>query len=313
MKLAGFAMVGVLAACHGLAAEEWTIIQTPHFELYTSGSAEAGRDAVVFFEQVHDLFASWKAKESSSARRVKIIIFQTEDEYRLYQPNALAAAFFLSGATGDFIVTRNLTRETYPVAVHEYVHLVVQRSGLRITTAMNEGLAEFYSTLKITKKGIEIGTPPVVRLLTLRSIKVVPLPELFAVDTKSPVYQNQQQAAVFYAESWALTHMLLLSPQYRNKSTSYARDMQAGPDPVSALERITGKSSTSILEDLQRYVHRDRFVTALLDGTWDEHRPVPEAHAATRMESGMVLVGLLDAEGRHAEARERYKALEAGQ
>jgi hypothetical protein len=309
MKLAGFAMIAVLSACPSLVAEGWTIVQTPHFELYTSGSAEAGRDTVAFFEQVHDLFASWNAKESASAARVKIIVFQSEKEYRLYQPNQLAAAFFLSGAAGDFIVTRNLTRETYPVAIHEYVHLVVKRSGLRITTAMNEGLAEFYSTLKVTKAGIDIGTPPAVRVFTLRHIRLLTLSELFAVDTHSPAYGNQLQAEAFYAESWALTHMLLLSPEYRDKTTSYARDMQTGPDPLSALERITGKSGLAILTDLQRYVHRDRFVTALLDGKWDAHRSAPEARAATQIESGMALAGLLDAEGRHAEARERYEAL----
>ncbi len=262
MKLAGFAMFAALAASQGLMAEEWTIVQTPHFELYTSGSAEEARETVVFFEQVHDLFASWNAREPSASPRVKIIDFRNEQDYRLYLPNQLAAAFFLSGAAGDFIVTRNLKRETYHVAVHEYVHLVVKRSGLRISTAMNEGLAEFYSTLKVTKAGIEIGTPPVIRLLTLRTIKLVPLAELFTVDTRSPVYRDQRQAEAFYAESWALTHMLLLSPEYRVKSTSYARDMQAGPDPVSALERITGKSDSSILKDLQRYVQRDRFVIA---------------------------------------------------
>lgn len=309
MKLAGFAMCAALTLCRGLAAEEWTVVQTPHFELYTSGNPEAGRDTVMFFEHVHDLFASWNAKEPVSAPRVKIIVFETEQGFRFYQPNQLAAAFFLSGASGDFIVTRNLTRETYPVAVHEYVHLVVKRSGLRITTAMNEGLAEFYSTLKVTKAGIEIGTPPVARLFTLRYIKLFPLADLFAVTTRSPIYKNQLEAEVFYAESWALTHMLLLSPEYRDKSTSYPRDMQSGPNPLAALERIAGKSGLSILTDLQRYVRRDRFVTALLDGKWDEHRTRPESRPATRLESGMALAGLLDAEGRFAEARERYEAL----
>jgi hypothetical protein len=292
-------------------AQQWNIVQTQHFELYTSGDAGAGRDAAIFFEQVHDLFAGWNAKEPASARRVKIIVFQSDEEYHHFQPNSLAEAFFMSGEAGDFIVTRKLTRESYPVAVHEYVHLVVKRSGLRITTAMNEGLAEFYSTLKVTRAGIEIGTPPVARLLTLRYAKLIPLEELFTVGTGSPIYRDRGQAETFYAESWALTHMLLLSPEYRDKSTSYARDMQ-GKDPVPALEGITGKASHQILSDLHHYVHRDRFVTAVLDGKWDEHRPAPESRPATKYESGMALASLLEAMGRRAEARAIYSALAAG-
>jgi hypothetical protein len=306
MKLAAIVLLTALPC---LAADQWTVIQSPHFELYTAASPDAGRDTIVFFEQVHDLFASWNAKQATSSPRVKIIVFPNDQEYHLYQPNQMADAFFLSGVAGDFIVTKNLTRDTYPVAVHEYVHLVVKRSGLHITTAMNEGLAEFYSTLKITRDGIEIGTPPVTRLYTLRMTKLIPLPELFAVTTGSPFFRDRDKVETFYAESWALTHMLLLSPEYRDKSTSYARDMQTGPDPVSALERITGKTGPQILSDLHRYVRRDRFVTALLDGKWDEHRTTPEARPASAFESGMALAGLLDSMGRHDEARARYQAL----
>jgi hypothetical protein len=292
-------------------AQQWSLVQTQHFELYTSGDPDAGRAAAIFFEQVHDLFAGWNAKEPVSAPRVKIIVFQSDEEYRHFQPNTLAAAYFLSGAPGDFIVTRNLIPGTYPVAVHEYVHLVVKRSGLRISTAMNEGLAEFYSTLRVTPAGIEIGTPPVARLFTLRYAKLIPLEELFAVGTRSPIYRDREHAETFYAESWALTHMLLLSPEYRDKTVSYARDMQ-GKDPVPALEGITGKPAHQILSDLHHYVHRDRFVTAVLDGKWDQHRSTPESRPATKYESGMALASLLDAMGRRAEARAIYSALAAG-
>ena len=298
-----------IAWCQNCAAQQWTKIDSPHFELFTSGNADVGRDAILFFEQVHDLFSSWNAREAASSPKVHIIVFQSDQEYAQYQPNRLADAYFVSGETGDFIVTRKLTRETYPVAVHEYVHLVVKRSRLKITTAMNEGLSEFYSTLKITKAGIEIGTPPVVRLLALRSARLFSLSSLFAVDTRSAVYQDRALTEAFYAESWALTHMLLLSPEYRDKSTSYVRDMAKGPDPLTALERITGKSDAQISNDLQHYVRRDRFVTALLDAKWDEHRAAPEVSQATPREAGMALAGLLDAIGRHAEARARYQAL----
>ena len=95
------------------------------------------------------------------------------------------------------------------------------------------------------------------------------------------------------------------------QTVSYARDMQ-GKDPVPALEGITGKPAHQILSDLHHYVHRDRFVTAVLDGKWDQHRPAPESRPATKYESGMALASLLDAMGRREEARAIYSALAAG-
>jgi hypothetical protein len=310
-----YILLGLLMASSAFAGpdtEHWSIVRSAHFELYTSvGSEPAGLQAVEFFEQVHSMFASWHAKSQASDPRVRIIVFQSEKDYRWYQPNPMAAAFFQSGNRGDFIVMKNLSAESYPVAVHEYVHLVVKRSGLRMTTAMNEGLAEFYSTLKVSPKGIEIGTPPVARLWALRQSKLMPLPELLSVGMGSPIYHSNDvdRLAIFYAESWALTHMLLLSPEYRTKSASYARAMQAGPDPLTALERTTGKSAAQILGDLKAYVRRDRFVTALLDAKLDRQLQPPEVRPATRQESGMALADLLDNMGRHAEANERYEAL----
>jgi hypothetical protein len=306
MKLAVF-----LLAATACSAETWTAVQSPHFELYTTANPETARDAAAFFEQVHDLFAGWSAKQPVGTPKARIIVFQSEKDYRFYQPNPLVTAFFISGAAGDFIVTKNLTRDTYPVAVHEYVHLIVKRSGLRMPTAMNEGLAEFYSTLKITKNGIEIGTPPVTRLLTLRQSKLIPLDELLAVNIRSPIYRDHSQLDVFYAESWALTHMLLLSPQYRDKTPSYARAMQAPPDPLTALEKITGKTAYQILSDLQHYVRRSEFVTALLDAKAGPGRASLEPSPAAPKEWGMALADLLETMGRHAEARQRYEALAA--
>jgi hypothetical protein len=205
---------------------------------------------------------------------------------------------------------KDFSPETYPVAVHEYVHLIVNHSGLKLTTAMNEGLAEFYSTLKITPEGIEIGNPPEARLMGLHRGSLIPLASLLAVQSPTAAYPKEQQVQLFYAESWALTHMLLLSPEYRSKTASYARAMQAGPDPVAALERITGKTSSQIQADLARYLRNTRFVTAQLDAK-PAREELFEVRPATRRESGMALAGLLDSMGRHDEAVIRYRELAA--
>ncbi len=92
-------LVAALATCS--YAQQWSLVQTQHFELYTSGDLGTGRGATIFFEQVHDLFAGWNAKEPASAPRVKIIvIFLSDEEYLHFQPNSLAAAYFLSGPPG---------------------------------------------------------------------------------------------------------------------------------------------------------------------------------------------------------------------
>ena len=56
----------------------------------------------------------------------------------------------------------------------------------------------------------------VVRVLhVLRSEPWIPLATLLAVDHSSPYYNEKSHAGMFYAESWALVHMLNLDPAYR--------------------------------------------------------------------------------------------------
>ena len=45
-----------LAAIPALAADHWTRITTPDFELYTTASEKDGRDTIRHFEQVREFF-----------------------------------------------------------------------------------------------------------------------------------------------------------------------------------------------------------------------------------------------------------------
>jgi hypothetical protein len=302
MRLLPAALLSVLLAWP-ISAANWTVVQSEHFELYTSGAPDAGRKAVVFFEHVRDLFAGWNAKDTRPGQRIRIVVFQSDKEFRQYEPNPLVAAFYVTGRGGEFIVMKNFSPETYPVAVHEYVHLVVNHSGYRLPTAMNEGLAEFYSTLKVTPKGIEVGDAPASRIRTLQRGGFFPLPALLSIGPQSPAYRDPQQVDVFYAESWALTHMLLLSPEYSSKTSSYARAMQTGPDPLAILQRITGKTVPQIESDLQRYVHQSRFNAVLLDAGAGPRPESLETRPAAGSEVDGLLDGLLESLGRASQPR----------
>ncbi len=86
--------------------------------------------------------------------------------------------------------------------------------GLQLPPWLNEGLAEFFSTLRITDTHCELGAPQAMRLETLRHHPWLPFAELLAVDHESFARKTRDQMAIFYAESWALTHMLVSSPEY---------------------------------------------------------------------------------------------------
>src|SRR5207237_8476751 len=74
-----------------------------------------------------------------------------------------------------------------------------------------EGLAEYYSTLSIEEgRKVHLGELIPYHLMALREGKLYPLRTLFAVDHYSPEYNEGSKRGMFYAESWALVHYLIL-------------------------------------------------------------------------------------------------------
>ena len=52
-------------------------------------------------------------------------------------------------------------------------------------------------------------------VLTLRDERMLDLPTLASVDHDSPYYNERGKTGIFYAQSWALVHMLNFAPEYR--------------------------------------------------------------------------------------------------
>ena len=69
---------------------------------------------------------------------------------------------------------------------------------------------------------------------------------LFQVTETSPYYNEKNPASVFYAESWATVHYLLLDPEARRADlfTKYLVAWDSGADAVSAGRTALGDLNT---------------------------------------------------------------------
>jgi len=120
-------------------AEQWLKINSTNFELYTTAGEKKGRQAILYFEQVRGLFNKIVKSGAVSKAPVRIIAFQSEKEYKPYRFNEAADAYYQGSRERDYIVMKSIAQEYYPVAIHEYTHLVVEHSGLPLPAWLNEG------------------------------------------------------------------------------------------------------------------------------------------------------------------------------
>jgi tetratricopeptide (TPR) repeat protein len=299
----------LLARALPAAAGQWIKLTSANFELYTSAGEKKGREAILYFEQVRGFFLSaLNRKEISMVVPVRIVAFSTEKEYQPYSMNEYAAAWYASDGPRDYIVMR-IGAESYPVAVHEFTHLIIRHSNAQPPIWFNEGLAEIYSTLKPVGKKIQIGDIQPGRLMELRDSKWIDLQTLTAVDHRSPYYNEKKRAGVFYAESWALTHMILFSPEYATRKAWLTPMLLEGKPGAEAFQQACGKSLEAVQKDLEHYVRGSQFFAGLLDIRLEKGAETPQVATLSPLESGAVLAGVMALAGKGEQARQQLRQL----
>jgi hypothetical protein len=198
---------------------------------------------------------------------------------------------------------------------HEYTHLLIANAIRRVPVWLNEGLAEYYSTFKLTddERSAEIGRPIERHVLELRN-RYIPLTELIAVDHTSALYNESSRRSIFYAESWALTHYLL--DQQRGGSDqlkAYLAAFARGEAPDAAFTGAFGVTPAQMDRQLREYVRRFAFPAfkfALKDRVEvdapDQARELAPADAGARLGGIQLRIGRAD------EAAARIEAAAAG-
>jgi Flp pilus assembly protein TadD len=291
------------------ADARWIKLQSAHFEMYTTASERNARETLKYFEQVQSFFEQGMGSIPGKALPVRIVAFNSKKEYEPYKLNNFATAFYHSTPTADDIVLSEAGFDVFPMAVHEYVHLVTKHMGMRLPPWLGEGLAELYSTLKPMGDRVLVGTLIQGRYQALLRDRWAPLKAIVNADEKSPYYNEKDQAGSLYNEGWALTHMLVLTNEYRPGFSKFLDMVNSGTTTEEALLRIYGKSIEQVDKELQAYLHGTHFQGAFfaqkLERASDEIVVAPAAPFDVKL----VLSDLLNRPGKVSEARTSLEQL----
>ena len=246
---------------------EWTLVRSSHFEVYSQTGERDGRSAALWFEQLRAFFDPIAHKQSGVGvdgdGPVRVIGFQSAKEYAPFQIRPAADAYFVGGEGADYIVMPTLGPDEFGIAAHEYAHLVLHSIRVRLPPWLAEGLAEFFSSVRICQQGCVIGGVLPMRALELRQTPWIPLAELLAQPPNSPMRADRKEAGIFYAESWALTSMLILSPEYAPQFSELLDAAASGAFEIGTITRIYNKPIDGIMADLRDWAPRRRAGVAL--------------------------------------------------
>jgi len=304
----------LLCLCLGTpvqARQRWIRLTTDHFEMYTDNGEKQATNALQVFEQVRYFFLNSSKHPLPLEGKVRIVAFSSENDYKPYRLNAGAFAFFVPSHERDYIVMQDLQSEHHQTAVHEYTHLIVSHLKLDPPIWLNEGLAELYSSLEPSGKKAMVGRALPGRAETLLTKSWMDWNVLFQVDHGSPYYNVPDKMEIFYAQSWAATHMLALSSGYQPNFSRLFAAVSGGMPMAEALQKIYGKSPAEFGADVQKYVHQNTIRAAVYDVTLSKSDLNPDVEELSAFDKELALAELLSTKRETApEARRRLMALE---
>lgn len=113
----------------------------------------------------------------------------------------------------------------------------------------------------------------------------------------------------FYNESWALAHMLALSPDYRPGFGEFMKTIAAGTPSVQVLEKSYGKPLPVVEKHLLQYLRGGRFQAALFDLKLQKVTQELPASPASPFDVALTLAELSNRPGNEKQSRAAFERL----
>src|SRR5579863_8342215 len=245
--------------------ERWTEVRTPHFVVASNAGEVAARGVAGDFEQIRALFhGTFPELRVDPSQPIRIIVARDEGTMRMISPDEWGgpehvhpAGVFHSDGEKDYVVLRLDAEGTtaFHTSYHEYTHSLMHLNFTRLPLWVREGVAEFFGNSLLGETRATTGTIDRGHLYVLTKNEWLPMETLLRVTETSPFYNEKNQASVFYAESWATVHYLLLDPEARRQGLlkKYLVAWDSGADAVAAGRAALGDFGAFELA-VKRYV-----------------------------------------------------------
>ena len=253
------------------ASDPWVSVHSPRYLFVGNAPAAEVRSAAERFELFTAAFSElFPAQGAHAGVPTRVFVFKDYESFRAFRPlyDGGAADFkgyFQAGADVNHIVVPLALsdEDSQQVHNHEAVHLLLAATARRVPDWLNEGLAQYYSTMKVSAGGATLGAPVARHAAVLRRAKLMPPARLFEIDRASRDYRSGAARDLFYAQSWALVHYLVSAEGGRGhlRLFRFLEMLASGMGVEESLRRAFGLDYAALEAGLGAYVRRGEYAT----------------------------------------------------
>ena len=320
VSAAGFIVALVFGALASPAAGEWKRLDSPNFVVAGEASAGDLKTLARKLEAFRDTLSRVLTPGATApAVPTIVLVFPSDGAFTPFKPRHGGKTLEISGLfmprqdASYIAINRGLSEHAMRLVLHDYAHQLIANASGVVPLWLTEGLAEFYSTLEVAPDGREalVGKAVPNHLLRLSEQRLLPLGELLTVRHDSPLYNEGDRRSTFYAQAWALTHMMLVGqPPRMARLSTYLERLGAGVPASDAWQQAFG--GDPIERELKAYADGNAFKSyrVKLPEASTALDQVPAAPIASGDVEGL-LATFLAQQQRGDEARDRLDRLPA--
>lgn len=294
------------------AGEKWLTLRADEFHFVSNAPAGKTMEIARDLLRMRAAIGEVTRLKVRSAMPTTVFIFASERAFAPYRDAVLqreggAAGAFFANEAGNFILLRSDLDDVDRTVYHELTHYFVRNTTTGLPLWIAEGIAEYYSTFGTAGNEVAIGRPVAEHVLWLRNTKLIPLAELFATTTSSPIYNEARRIGAFYSQSWAVFHYLMSDPARRAKFGRFLQLLTSGTPDADAFRAAFGMTYEQLEAEVWKYVRRPAFSYVRVSL---ETLPIVEPPKPEPMEHADVLAALahllVHSDAANAAAAERF-------
>jgi tetratricopeptide (TPR) repeat protein len=275
--------------CPPEGGSPWLEVASDHFTVVSDLPREEALSTARGLEESLDALTQISFEHPRiPVERTTVVIFRSGSDYHAFRPEQTAGTFYKRlpndpEASRFVVVYDSLTPETRKPFIHELTHDLIERNIGAAPPWLNEGWAEYYSTLRVVDGKVVIGESP--RALTFTderaystvqdgrggwvlaipidqvpppsSLMKMPASEFYrSVLTEHANNDDDLRGETLYAAAWAFVHMLVDGPSaYQRRLAAFLRSSVSGKSVEDALRDGFGDLPPEQLDrDFRKYL-----------------------------------------------------------
>jgi tetratricopeptide (TPR) repeat protein len=218
-----------------LASDEqkWVEVHSAHFSVITDAGDKKGREVALRMEQMRTVFGQVLLKDKLKMPvPATVVALKSDKQYGMVAPGkqSRAGGFYVPGADRIYIVLNLFEADPWRAIAHPLAHYLLNCNYPPVQGWFDEGLAEYFGSIQIGSKQVEMGGDPELApewhediydemrrdpkapqsLTQLLSSPVwLSMVDLFTMKHDGSGTREGTHNTLYYAQSWMVIHYLV--------------------------------------------------------------------------------------------------------